>query len=205
MFQWSEVVWTDCNTEAWTHEILSVFAFSWVSLAHSLTSWCFSWFQTVLCSCCLTSCFFVLHECCLFLDKLSLQSQKVLPLLFVLFVAEFCLSGLYATSWSLQCLVLLFGFVICVLAVLVIPSGYIYNLLEMVFLLWFHFVCCYMQTVLLTTVVLSCSGFYWCSVLSMFQPSDSFVCSAHSSVNGMPLTSYDLSWVLLWVFLKTCL
>jgi hypothetical protein len=47
----------------------------------------------------------------------------------------------------------------CVLAVLVIPSGYIHNLLEMVFLLWFHFVCYCMQTVLLTTVVLSCSGF----------------------------------------------
>ncbi len=205
MFWWSEVVWTDCNTEAWTHEIPGVFAFSWVSLAHSLTLWCFSWFQTVLCFCCSTSCFFVLHECCLFLDKLSLQSQKVLPLLFILFVAESCLSDLCATSWSLQCLVLLSGFVICVLAVLVISSNYIHNLLEMVFLLWFHFVCYCTQTVLLTTVVLSCSDFYWHSVSSTFQPSDSFVCSAHLSVGGMLLTSYVLFWVSLWAFLKTCL
>jgi hypothetical protein len=58
--------------------------------------------------------------------------------------------------------------------------GYIHNLLKMVFLLWFHFVCYCTQTVLLTTVVLSCSGFYWHSVSSTFQPSDSFVCSAHS-------------------------
>jgi hypothetical protein len=133
--------------------------------------------------CCSTSCFFALHECCLFLDKLSLQPQKVLPLLFVLFAVEFCLSDPCATSWSLQCLVLLSGFVICVLAVLVIPLGYIHNLLKMVFLLWFHFVCYCTQTVLLTTVVLSCSGFYWHSVSSTFQLSDSFVCSAHLSVS----------------------
>jgi len=47
---------------------------------------------------------------------------------------------------------------ICALAGLIIPSGCIHNLLEMVFLLWFHFVCYCTQTVLLTTVVLSCSG-----------------------------------------------
>jgi hypothetical protein len=93
----------------------------------------------------------------------------------------------------LQYSILLSGFVIRVLAVLVIPLSYIHNLLEMVFLLWFHFVCCCTQTVLLTTVVLSCSGFYWHSVSSTFQPSGSFVCSAHLSVNGMLLTSYDLS------------
>ena len=187
------------------HEILSVSAFSWVSLAHSLISWCFSWFWTVLCSCCSTSCFFTLYEYCLFLDKLSLQPQKVLPLLFVLFVAESCLSGLCATSWSLWCLVLLSGFVICALAVLVIPLGYIHNSLKMMFLLWFCFVCCCTQTVLLTTVVLSCSDFYWHSVSSTFWPSGSFVCSAHLSVGGMLSTFYDLSWVLLWAFLKTCL
>jgi len=197
MFHWSEVIWTDCNTEAWTHEILSVFAFSWVSLAYSLTSWCFFWLWTVLCSCCSTSCFFVLYKCCLFLDKLSLQLQKVLLLLFVSFVAESCLSDLCATSWSLQYLILSFDFVICVLVVLVIPSGYIHNLLEMVFLLWFHFVCYCTQTVLLTTVVLSCSDFYWHSVSSTFQPSDLFVCSAHSSVDGMLSKLYDLFWVLL--------
>ncbi len=197
MFQWSEVVWTDCNTEAWMHEILSVFTFSWVSLAHSLISWCFSWFQTVLCSCCLTSCFFALHECCLFLDKLSLQLQKVLSLLFVSFAAEFCLSDLCATSWFLWCLVLLFDFVICALTVLVIPLSYTHNLLKMVFLLWFCFVCYCMQTVLSATVVLSCSDFYWCSVLSTFQLSDSFVCSVHLSVNDMLSTSFDLFWVLL--------
>ena len=197
MFQWSEVVWIDCNTEAWTHEILSVFAFPWVSLAYSLTFWCFSWFWTILCCCCSTSCFFVLYECCLFLDKLSLQSQKVLPLLFVSFVAEFCLSDLCATSWSLQYLILSFGFVICVLAVLVIPLSYIHNSLKMVFLSWFCFVCYCTQTVLLTTVVLSCPGFYWHSVSSTFQPSDSFVCSAHLSADGMSSTVYDLSWVLL--------
>ncbi len=159
----------------------------------------------VLCFCCSISCFFALHEYCLFLGKLFLQPQKVLPLLFVLFVAEFCSSDPYATSWSLQCLVLLSGFVICVLAVLVIPLSYIHNLLEMVFLLWFHFVCYCTQTVPLTTVVLSCSDSYWCSVLSTFWSSGSFICSAHLSVNDMLLTSYDLSWVLLWAFPKTCL
>jgi hypothetical protein len=41
----------------------------------------------------------------------------------------------------LQYSILLSGFVIRVLAVLVIPLSYIHNLLEMVFLLWFHFVC----------------------------------------------------------------
>ncbi len=205
MFWWFEVIQIGCNTEAWMHEILSVLAFPWVSLAYSLVSWCFSWFQTVLCSCCSTSCFFALHEYCLFLDKLFLQPQKVLPLLFVLFAVEFCLSDPYATSWSLQCLVLLSDFVICVLVVLVIPLSYIHNSLEMVFLLWFCFVCYCMQTVLLTTVVPSCSGFYWRSVLSTFWLSSSFVCSAHSSVGDMPSTSYDLFWVLLWAFLKTCL
>jgi len=199
------VVWTDCNTEALTHEILSVFAFSWVSLACSLTPWCFFWFWMILCSCCSTSCFFALYEYCLFLDKLSLQPQKVLPLLFVFFVAESCLSGLCVTSWSLQCLVLLSDFVICALAVLVISLSYIHNLLKMVFLLWFHFVCYCTQTVPLTTVVLSCSNSYWRSISSMFWPSDSFICSAHSSVNDMLSTSYDLSWVLLWAFLKTYL
>ncbi len=187
------------------HEILSVSAFPWVSLAYSLTSWCFSWFWTVLCFCCLTSCFVVSHEHCLFLNKLSLQPQRILSLLFVLIAVEFCSSDPYATSWSLQYSILLSGFAIRVFAVLVIPSGYIYNLLKMVFLLWFHFVCYCMQTVLSATVILSCSGFYWHSVLSTFQPSDSFVCSAHLSVNDMLLTSYDLPWVLLWVFLKTCL
>ena len=148
---------------------------------------------------------FALHRCCLFLDKLSLQPEKVLPLLFVSSVAEFCLSDLCATSWSSWCLVSLSGFVICVLAVLVIPSGYIHNSLKMVFLLWFCFVCYCTQTVLLTTVVLSCSGSYWHSVLSMFQLFGSFVCSTHLSVGDMLLTSYDLFWVLLWAFLKTCL
>ncbi len=138
-----------------------------------------------------------LYECCLFLDKLSLQSQKVLSLLFVSFVAESCLSDLCATSWSLQYSILSFGFVICALVVLVIPLSYIHNLLKMVFLLWFHFVCYCTQTVLLTTVVLSCSDFYWHSVLSTSQPSDSFVCSAHLSVSGMLLTFYDLFQVLL--------
>ncbi len=199
------MVWTGCNTEALTHEILSVFAFSWVSLACSLTSWCFFWFQTVLCSCCSTSCFFALHEYCLFLDKLSLQSQKVLSLLFVLIAVEFCLSDPCAAFLSLQCLILLSGFVIRALAVLVIPLGYIHNLLNMVFLLWFCFVCYCTQTVLLTTVVLSCPDFYWHSVSSMFQPSGSFVRSAHLFVNDMSSTSYDLFWVLLWAFLKTCL
>ncbi len=205
MFLWFEVVWIDCNTEAWMHEILSVSAFVWVSLAHSLTPWCLSWLQMVLCSCCSISCFFVLYECCLFLDKLSLQPQKILPLLFFLFAVEFCLSDLCATSWSLRCLVLLSGFVICVLAVLVIPLGYIHNSLEMVFLSWFHFVCCCTQTVSLTTVILSCSGFYWHSVSSTFQLFDSFVCSAHPSVSGMLSTFYDLFRVLLWAFPKTCL
>ncbi len=205
MFWWFEVVWTGCNTEALMHEILGVFAFSWVSLACSLTPWCFSWSWTVLCSCCSTSCFFTLHKCCLFLDKLSLQSWKVLSLLFVLIAVEFCSPDPCATSWFLQCLLSLSGFVIHVLAVLVIPSGYIHNSLEMVFLLWFRFVCCCMQTVLLTTVVLSCPGFYWHSVSSTFRPSGSFVCSVCLSVDGMLLTSYDLFWVLLWVFLKTCL
>jgi len=205
MFQWFEVIWTDCNTEAWTHETLSVFTSSWVSLAHSLILWCFSWFWMVLCFCCSTSCFFALHECCLFLNKLFLQPQKVLSLLFVFTVAEFCLSDLCATSWSLQCLVLLSDFVICALAVLVIPLSYTHNLLEMMFLLWFCFVCYCMQTVSSITVVLSCSDSYWCSVLSMFWPFDSFVCFAHSFVNDMSSTSFDLFWVLLWAFLKTCL
>jgi len=205
MFQWFEVVWTDCNTEALMHEIPSVSAFSWVSLAHSLTLWCFFWFWMVLCFCCSTSCFFALHKYCLFLNKLSLQPQKILLLLFVLFAVEFCSSNPYATSWSLRCLISLFGFVICALVVLVISSDYIHNLLEMVFLLWFHFVCYCMQTVPLTTVILSCSDFYWHSVLSMFQFSDSFVYSAHSSVSDMLSTFCDLFWVLLWVFLKTCL
>ncbi len=205
MFWWSEVVWTDCNTEAWTHEISGAFTFYWVSLAHSLISLCFSWSWTVLCSCCSTSCFFTLHECCLFLDKLSLQSQKILSLLFVLFAVEFCSPDPCATSWSLQYSILLSDFVICALAVLIIPLNYIHNLLEMVFLLWFHFVCYCMQTVLLTTVILSCSDSYWHSVSSMFWPSDLFVCSAHLSVSDMLLTSYVLFWVLLWAFLKTCL
>ncbi len=205
MFWWSEVVWTDCNTEAWMYEISGVSAFSWVSLAHSLISLCFSWSWMILCSYCLTSCFFALHKCCLFLDKLSLQSQKVLSLLFVLFTVEFCSSDSYATSWSLWCLVLLSGFVIRALTVLVIPLSCIHNLLKMVFLLWSHFVCYCTQTVSLTTVVLSCPGFYWHSVSSTFQPSDSFVCSVHPSVGGMLLTFYDLFQVLLWAFLKTCL
>ncbi len=173
------------------HEILGVFTFSWVSLACSLTSWCFFWFWMVLCSCCSTSCFFALHEYCLFLDKLSLQSQKVLPLLFVLFAVEFCSSDPCAAFWSLQYSILLSDFVICALAVLIIPLSYIHNLLKMVFLLWFHFVCYCTQTVPLTTVVLSCSDFYWHSVSSMFQPSGSFVHSAHSSVGGTLLTFFE--------------
>ncbi len=187
------------------HEILSVFSFSWVSLAHSLTLWCFSWFQMILCFCCSTSCFFALHEYCLFLDKLSLQPQKVLSLLFVLIAVEFCLSDLCAAFWFMQYSILLSDFVICALAVLVIPLSYIHNSLKMVFLLWFCFVCYCMQTVPLTTVVLSCSDFYWHSVLSTFWPSGSFICSAHLSVSGMLSTFYDLSQVLLWAFLKTCL
>ncbi len=187
------------------HEILGVSAFSWVSLAHSLIPWCFFWLWTVLCSCCSTSCFFALHEYCLFLNKLSLQPQRVLLLLFVLFTVEFCSPDPCAAFWSLQYSILLSGFVIRVLVVLVISLGYIHNLLEMVFLLWFRFVCYCMQTVLLTTVVPSCPDFYWRSVSSTFQLSDSFVCSAHLSVGGMPSTSYDLFWVLLWAFLKTCL
>ncbi len=205
MFQWSEVIWTDCNTEAWTHETLSVFASSWVSLVCSLISWCFSWFWTVLCFCCLTFCFFALHKYCLFLDKLSLQPQKILPLLFVLFAVEFCLSDPCAAFWSLQYLILLFDFVICVLVVLIISLSYIHNSLKMVFLPWFHFVCYCTQTVPLTTVVLSCSDFCWHSVSSTFQPSDSFVRSAHPSVNDMLSTFYDLFWVLLWSVPKTCL
>jgi hypothetical protein len=43
--------------------------------------------------------------------------------------------------------------VIRALAVLAIPSGYIHNLLEMVFLLWFRFVCYCTQTVPSATVV----------------------------------------------------
>jgi len=187
------------------HEILSVFAFSWVSSAHSLTPWCFFWFQTVLCSCCSTFCFFALHKYCSFLDKLSLQLQKVLPLLFVLIAVEFCLPDPCTAFSSSQYSILLSGFMICAFAVPIIPSGYIHNSLKMVFLLWFRFVCYCTQTVPLTTVVLSCSGSYWHSVSSTFQLSDSFVCSVHLSVNGMPSTSYDLSWVLLWAFLKTCL
>ncbi len=205
MFQWFEVIWTDCDTEAWTYEISGVFAFSWVSLAYSLISLCFSWFWMILCFYCSTSCFFALYECCLFLDKLSLHSWKVLPLLFISFVAEFCLSDLCATSWSLWCLVLLSDFMICVLAVLVIPLSYTYNLLKMMFLLWFHFVCYCIQTVLSAAVVLSCFDFYWCSVLSTFQLFGSYICSAHLFVNGMSSTFFNLFWVLLWVFLKTCL
>ncbi len=148
---------------------------------------------------------FALHRCCLFLDKLSLQPQKVLPLLFVLFAVEFCSSDSCAAFWSLQYSILLSGFVIRVLAVLVIPLGYIHNLLKMVFLPWFHFVCYCMQTVLLTTVVLNCPDFYWHSVSSTFQPSDSFVHSAHLSAGGMLSTFCDLFQVLLWPFLKTCL
>ncbi len=205
MFQWFEVVWTGCNTEALMHEILSVSAFSWVSLACSLNPWCSFWSWMVLCFCCSISCFFTLHECCLFLDKLSLQPQKILSLLFFLIAVEFCSSDPCAAFWSLQYSILLSGFVICVLAVLVIPLGCIHNLLKMVFLSWFHFVCYCTQTVPLTTVVLSCPDFYWHSVSSTFRPSGSFVRFAHSSVGDMPSTSYDLSWVLLWAFLKTCL
>ncbi len=159
----------------------------------------------ILCFCCSISCFFTLYECCLFLNKLFLQSWKILSLSSVSSVAESCLSDLCATSWSLQCLILLFNFVICALMVLVISLSYIHNLLKMVFLLWFHFVCYCTQTVLSTTVVLSCSDFYWHSVLSTLQLFDSFIHSIHLSVSDMLSTSFDLSWVLLWAFLKTCL
>jgi hypothetical protein len=87
--------------------------------------------------------------------------------LFVLFAAEFCLSDLCAVLISA---IFNIAFWLCdlPLVVLVISSGCIHNLLEMVFLLWFCFVCYCMQTVSSTTVVLSCFDFYWCSVLSMF-------------------------------------
>jgi hypothetical protein len=171
---------------------------------YSLTLWRFSWLWTVLCFCCSTSCFIVSYECCLFLDKLLFNHKRFyLCCLFCLLLNSVC--QILCSFWSLWCLVSLSDFVICVLVVLVISLGYIHNLLKMVFLLWFRFVCYCMQTVPLTTVVLSCSGFYWHSVSSTFLPSGSFVCSAHLSVDDMLLTSYDLSWVLLWVFLKTCL
>jgi hypothetical protein len=133
------------------------------------------------------------------LNKLSLQPQKVLPLLFVLFAVEFCSSDPYAT-WSLQCLVLLSGFVTCVLAVLVIPS--------VIFIIrskWCFFVVSFCVLLYANCAVdNSCtqlSWFYWHSVSSTFQPSGSFVHSAHLSVGG----AVNILWFILsslWAFPK---
>jgi len=118
-------------------------------------------------------------------------------------VSQVSLLDLDAVFWFQQYSILLFNSVIHVSADLIIFSDYIYNLLRMMSYLWFHFLCCCTQTVLLTIVVLSCSDSYWCSVSNTFLLFNLFIHSVCSSVNDTLSTFFFLFQLLLWTFLKT--
>jgi len=56
----------------------------------------------------------------------------------------------------------------CVCALLAAFNSYICKLFRMMFLLWFYFLCCYTQTVLLATVIFIYFNSCWHSVSSTF-------------------------------------
>ena len=120
------------------------------------------------------------------------------------FASWISLLDLNAVFWSQQCSILLFNFIIHVSMNFVTSLNHICSSLKMMLYSWSCFLCCYTQTVLSTTTVFSYSDSYWCSVSNTFSLFNSFIHSAHSSVNDTLSTSFFLFWVLLWTFFRTC-
>jgi len=151
----------------------------------------------ILCFCYSVFCFLSLSVCCLFKNIFFLQFKIISSSFLFQSASQVSSSDLNAVSWSQWYLISLFDFVIHVFVNFVISLNYIYNLLEMMSYSWFCFLCCCTQTVLLTTVVLSCSDFYWYSVSNIFLLFNLFIHSVHSSINNTLSTFFFLSWVLL--------
>jgi len=156
----------------------------------------------ILYSCCSVSYFLSLFVCYLFKNILSLQFKMTSSSLSFQLVFQIFSLDLNAISWSQWHSISLSDFVIHVSVNLIIFLNHICNLLKMMLFSWFCFLCYFMQTVSLTTVVFSYSDSYWCNVSNTFSLSNSFIHSVHSSVNNMLSTSFFLFQVLWWVFLK---